>query len=91
MANVLIRDVPPEDLDEIRAAAAARGVSLQSYLREAVHGQAAYLRRQSALNRMAARVAGQPPVTDEERYSVLDAIDVAHGERADQLGNRERR
>lgn len=87
----MIRDVPPEDLDEIRAAAAARGVSVQSYLREAVHGQATYLRRRGALDRMAARLAGQPSVPDEERRSVLDAVDVAHGERADQLGDREQR
>lgn len=61
-----------EDLDELRAA--AQGVSLQSYLRETMHGQATYLRRQSALNRMAARLAGQSPVPYQERRSVLDAV-----------------
>lgn len=88
---MLIRDVLPEDLDEIRAAAAARGVSLQSYLRETMHAQATYLRRQSALDRMAARMAGQPSVPDQERRSVLDAVDTAHDERGEQLGDSERR
>ena len=48
MTNVLIRDVPPNDLELIRAAAAAEGTSLQNYLREAVHTHAAYLRRRGA-------------------------------------------
>lgn len=86
---MLIRDAPSEDLDEIRAAA-ARGVSLQSYPREAVHGQAAYP-QQSVLGRIAARLAGRRPGADEERNSVLDAVDAAHGERAEQLADRERR
>ena len=88
---MLIRDVPPEDLDEIKAAAAARGVSVQSYLREAVQDQAAYLRRQNALSQAAARLANRPSVPDEERDAVLDAIDRAQDERAEQLGESERR
>ena len=42
---MLIRDVSPDDLERIRAAAAARGTSLQAYLKEALHSQASYLRR----------------------------------------------
>ncbi|MHB8244043.1 MAG: hypothetical protein ACYDGN_01640 [Acidimicrobiales bacterium] len=85
MPNVLIRDVPSDDLEELRSAAIEHGMSLQSYLLDAVHTQAAYLRRRAALLRTAERLAGQPAVSDEERYAVLNAIDAAHTERADQL------
>ena len=88
MPNVLIRGVPTEDLERIRAAAAARGVSLQSYLREAVHAQASFLRRQEALARTADRLRGRPEVPGEERQAVLDAIGAAHESRADELGDR---
>lgn len=88
MPNVLIRDVPPADLERIRAAAAARGTSLQNYLLEALRAQAGYLRRQEALARTAERLRGQPEVPDSERLAVLDAIDTAHAERADQLADR---
>jgi hypothetical protein len=50
MPNVLIRDVPADDLDQIRSAAAARGMSLQAYLFEAVHAQAAHLRVLEAID-----------------------------------------
>lgn len=88
MSNVLIRDVPTDDLDRIRAAASAQGVSLQSYLREAVRAQAAFLRRQEALGQAADRLRGRPEVPDEERRAVLDAIETAQVSRADQLGDR---
>ena len=85
MPNVLIRDVSPDDLNEIRSAAAERGSSLQNYLRDAVHAQAAYLRRQAALARTAHRLQGLPAVPDRERREILDAIEDAHADRADQL------
>lgn len=85
MSNVLIRDVPTDDLDQIRSAAAARGMSLQSYLRDALHAQAVYLRRQAALARTAEHLRGRSEVPAEERNAVLDAIDDAHAERAGQL------
>ncbi|MGH3491720.1 MAG: hypothetical protein ACRDQ1_00610 [Sciscionella sp.] len=88
MSNVLIRDVPTEDLERIRAAAAARGVSLQRYLREAMHAQASFLRRQEALVRAADRLRGRPEVSDEERQAVLDEVNAAYGSRADELGDR---
>jgi hypothetical protein len=88
MSNVLIRDVPADDLERIRAAAAERGTSLQNYLREAVHAQAVYLRRQDALARTAQRLHGRHEVPAAERDAVLDAIEAAHTERADQLGGR---
>lgn len=88
MPNVLIRDVPAADLEEIRSAATDRGMSLQAYLRDAVHAQAAHLRRRAALARTAERLHGQPGVPEGERRAVLDAIDDAHIERADQLADR---
>jgi uncharacterized protein (DUF1778 family) len=91
VSNVLIRDVPPDDLEQIRSAAAERGTSLQNYLLEAVHAQAAYLRRQDALSKAARRLQGTPEVAEEERDAVLEAIDAAHEERAAQLGDRSSR
>ncbi|RCW43260.1 hypothetical protein DFQ14_107149 [Halopolyspora algeriensis] len=61
---------------------------MQNYLRETVHAQAAHLRRQDALAATAERLRGRPEVPAEERNVVLDAIEDAHNERADQLGNR---
>lgn len=88
MSNVLIRDVPMEDLERLRAAAAAGGVSLQSYLRDAVRAQASFLRRQEALGRAADRLADRAGVPEAERQAVLEAIDTAHGVRAEELGER---
>ena len=85
MPNVLIRDVPPDDLDEIRSAAASSGTSLQNYLRDAVHAQATYLRRQAALARTSDRLAGRPAVSEEERQAVLDAVAAADDARATEL------
>ncbi len=88
--------MPDDDLDQIRSAAAARGTSLQNYLhykylqylRDAVHAQAAYLRRQAALARTAERLDGRPEVPADERRAVLDAIADGHSERADRLIDR---
>ena len=88
MSNVLIRNVPADDLDQIRSAAAEKGTSVQSYLRDAVHAQAAYLRRQAALTRTAERLGARSAVPAEERNVVLDAIEDAHAKRADQLSDR---
>lgn len=85
MPNVLIRNVPGDDLDQIRSAAVARGTSLQNYLRDAVLSQAAYLRRQAALAATAERLRGRPTVPTDERRAVLDLIENAHTARADQL------
>ena len=57
MSDVLIRDVPADDLELIRSAARERGISLQAYLRQTVHSQAAYLRRQEALAAMSNRLS----------------------------------
>lgn len=88
MPNVLIRDVPGDDLDQIRSAAAERGTSLQNYLRDAILAQAAYLRRQAALARTAERLSGRPEVPDDERQAVLNAIADVHSELASQLIDR---
>ncbi len=85
MPNVLIREVPADDLEQIRSAAAQQGTSLQSYLRDAVRSQAVYLRRQAALIRTAERLRGRPDVPADERRAVLDAITDAHTERAERL------
>lgn len=84
----MIRDVPTEDLERIRAAASARGVSLQSYLRDAVRAQASFLRRQEALARTADRLEDRAGVPEAERQAVLEAIDTAHALRAEELGER---
>lgn len=78
-----MRDVPAEDLDVTRAAAAAPGVSLQSYLRATVHAQAGYLRRQEAPEHAARRLRGRSDVPEAERAAVLDAIAAEHDRRAE--------
>jgi hypothetical protein len=83
--NVLIRDVPADDLELIRSAARERGISLQAYLRETVHRQAAYLRRREALAAMSNRLRHQPDVPEEERAAVLEAIAAEHARRADRI------
>jgi hypothetical protein len=85
MPNILIRDVPAEDLEQIRSAAKERGMSIQNYLRDAVHAQAAYLRRRTALERTANRLRARPAVPEGERQAVLDSVEQAHAQRADQL------
>jgi hypothetical protein len=89
MPNVLIRDVPAEDLDQIRAAAAQQGTSLQGYLLDAVHAQASYLRRQAALARTGERLKGRAAVPEGEREAVLAAIQDDIEERGDQLSRRD--
>jgi uncharacterized damage-inducible protein DinB len=85
MPNVLIRDMPADDLEEAKSAAAERGMSLQAYLRDIVHAQMVWRRRQATLAEIAESLRGQPSVSDEEQLAVLDAIDAAHAERAEQL------
>lgn len=89
--HVLIRDVPDDDLEQIRSAAADRGQSLQAYLREALSVQAAQLRRQAAVGRIAARLRGRPPVSEADRRAVADAVDASLDERTGDLGDPARR
>lgn len=88
MSDVLIRGVSNEDLDEIRAAAAQRGISVQSYLKDAVHAQAVHLRRQAAVARTSERLSGRPGVPAGERSAVLEVIASSHEERAEWLSER---
>ena len=62
-----------------------QGAAKQAYLRDAVHAQAAYLRRSAALRRTAERLTNRTAVPDSARRAVLDAIDDAHEERAARL------
>ena len=80
--------MPPDDLDQIRSAAAAQGASLQGYLRDAVQAQAVYLRRQAAITRTEERLRGGPEVPESERDAVLELVDEAQHDRADQLSAR---
>ena len=77
-----------DDLELIRETAAQQGMSLQNYLRDAVHSQASYLRRRAALARTTDRLRDRPEVPVSERLAVLDAIAKEHAERADQLTSR---
>jgi 4-hydroxyphenylpyruvate dioxygenase-like putative hemolysin len=88
MSNVLIRDVSTEDLARIKAAADQHGTTLQAYLWETVHAQAAFLRRQDALARTARRLQGRTPAPAEARQAVLDTIDAANAEREAELSDR---
>ena len=86
MSDVLLRGVPAEDLDLIRAAASAAGASVQRYLRDTVHAQAVHLRRQAAITAAEQRLHGRPAVPDAERQAVQDGTDRADADRGDQLG-----
>ncbi|WP_380163983.1 hypothetical protein [Jannaschia sp. R86511] len=88
MPDVLIRDVPGDDLDLIRSTAAGLGVSLQSYLRSAVQAQATYLRRQQALADLNQRLSGKPSVTEDDRTAVLEGLTDDQVERAEDLLDR---
>ncbi|PWJ53652.1 hypothetical protein SAMN06264364_11155 [Quadrisphaera granulorum] len=85
MPDVLIRDVPSEDLEVIRSVAAERGLTLQAYLLSAVQMHAAHERRQQTLRALERTLHGLPPVALEDRQSVLDAIGEALAERSDGL------
>ncbi len=88
MPNVLIRNVPEADLDEVRRAAAAAGASMQEYLLETLLARAAYLRRHEVLARAKRRLEGRPPMSEEDRQTALDAFDVEIDRRANELADR---
>lgn len=90
MSNVLIRDVPGDDLDELRAEAAAQGVSLQSYLLSTLQAQARHLRRREALSRVEQRLRGRSGVPESERAAVLDEVDAEQDARWGESESRER-
>lgn len=88
MPDVLIRNVPPEDLQAIRDAAGEKGISVQAYLQEVMHAQAAYVRRHEGLARVSQRLDGRPPVREAERTAVLQTIADEEERRAQHPGNR---
>lgn len=61
---------------------------MQSYLRDTIHAQAVYLRRQAAIAQAEARLAGRSKVPESERAAVLDLVEQAHQDRAEHLGTR---
>jgi len=88
MPNVLIRDVPDAELEELKAAAAARKMSLQSYLLQALHSQVAYARRQATLAEIEENVAGMSAVPESERTAVLEEMKDAVERRGEDLVDR---
>lgn len=85
MSDVLIRDVDSGDLDLIRAAAAAEGISMQQYLARTVHDQARHLRRADTLAGIAGHLEGRAGVTRADRQAVLGAMSTASDARGDEL------
>ena len=57
MAELLVRDLPDEDLETLRSAAEAEGCSLDDFLRDLISCEAARLRTLQTLS----AVGGQPP------------------------------
>lgn len=55
---IQVRDVPIEDVQELRARSAARGVSLSQYLRELIHDETS----RPAMSDVLARIASRQPV-----------------------------
>lgn len=80
MGNVLIRDVPENDMQVIKDAAARDGRSVQAYLLATLCDRAAYERRQAALRALDEHLAGETPLTDKDR----DAVDAAVSKAIDQ-------
>lgn len=79
MTDVLIRDVPADDLEALRAAAVAEGSSLQAYLRAALRAHAAVIERRAVLAEIGARLADAPAVSDPVREEVFAAMRVTPG------------
>lgn len=52
---IQVRDVPSEDVQELRARSAARGISLSQYLRELIHDDTSRPPMGDVLSRIATR------------------------------------
>lgn len=59
-----VRDVPSEDAQTLRARAAARNMSLSSYLRELIHDDASRLEISVTLGRIASRASVEASTED---------------------------
>lgn len=68
---IQVRDVPSEDVDILRARAAARNMSLSSYLRELIHDDASRPAMSDVLARIATR--GSIEVGGEDVRSFIDS------------------
>lgn len=55
---IQVRDVPAEDVQELRARSAARGISLSQYLRELIHDETS----RPAMADVVERIASRKPV-----------------------------
>lgn len=74
MSDVLLRDVPDDELAELKAAAEASSQSLQGYLRsDVVHTHVVYLRRLRAIAATERRLAGRRPLSNASRRAAWDA------------------
>lgn len=74
MTDVLLRDVPDDELADLKAAADAAGMSLQGYLRSDVVGaHVTYLRRISAIAATERRLANRRPLSDAALDAALEA------------------
>ncbi len=74
MSNVLLRDVPEDELTDLKAAAEAVGQSLQAYLRaHVIHAHVVYLRRLRAIAATEHRLTGRRPLPDSSREAAWDA------------------
>ena len=61
---IQVRDVPTEDVQELRARSAARGVSLSQYLRELIHDETSRPAMTDVLERIASRQPVEASVDD---------------------------
>lgn len=90
MTDLLVRNVPDELLATLRDDAARHGASMQGYLLESLEACGAHARRQLALVRAKEELAGQPPVSEEDRRAVLDVVYAEVEERAAELARGDR-
>lgn len=67
---IQVRDVPAEDVEELRARAASRNLSLSSYLRELIHDDTSRPAMADVLARIAAR--GSVEASSDDVRSFID-------------------
>jgi hypothetical protein len=82
MTNVQVRDVPESVLTLLKRDAVRNGLSLQRYLQDLLAAQAAVIRNNEILDRIAARLDGLPEAEDD----VVEIIGQGRGERDAVLG-----
>jgi antitoxin FitA len=83
MALLQVRDVPDETRRALKARAASRGQSLNSYMLDVLRREVARPTVAEVLERAAAR-------SERATGSAVDALDAARGERDEQLTERVR-